>query len=79
MTTARAQALSSSTRHPDPLRGGGLYAARTSVTSHDRELNRSKGKIQGHPRGKSALEHTDPSDPLVFQLKRHPGARRLVG
>ena len=61
------------------LRGGGSYAGRAPVSSDDREPNRSNGKLEGHPRGQSALERPDPSDPLTFQLKRHPGTRRVVG
>jgi AraC-like DNA-binding protein len=79
MMRARVQAQCSSRLHPGRLGGSRLCATRASAGSHNRELNRSNGKIQRHPRRKSALERTDPTDSLVFQLKRHAGARRVVG
>ena len=79
LPVSRTLGSTPSTLHPDRLGGGGLYAARAPVSRHDRELNRANGEIQGHPRGQSALERTDPSDPPTSQLKRHPGARRVVG
>ena len=73
------EGIHSSAEVESRLRSGGSYAGRAPVSSDGRELNRSNGKLEGHPRGQSALERPDPSDPLTFQLKRHPGARRVIG
>jgi hypothetical protein len=73
------EGIHSSAEVESRLRSGGSYAGRAPVSSDGRELNRSNGKLEGHPRGQSALERPDPRDPLTFQPKRHPGARRVIG